>query len=36
MKKVLGILLVVVLFSTSSVLAQKDLKFGHINSSALL
>lgn len=36
MKKTLGILLVVVLVSTSSIFAQKDLKFGHINSSELL
>ncbi len=36
MKKALGIILVVVLFSATSVLAQKDLKFGHINSSELL
>lgn len=36
MKKTLGILLVVVMMSASSVFAQKDYKFGHINSSELL
>lgn len=36
MKKTLGILLVVVIASASSVFAQKDYKFGHINSSELL
>ena len=36
MKKILGILLVTVLVSATSVFAQKDLKFGHINSNELL
>jgi outer membrane protein len=36
MKRTLGILLVVVLVSASSVFAQKDFKFGHVNSSELL
>ena len=37
MKKVLGIILVAVLVSASSVFAQKgDYKFGHINSNELL
>ena len=36
MKKVLGIILIAVLVSASSVFAQKDYKFGHINSNELL
>lgn len=36
MKKVLGIMLMAVLFSATNVFAQKDYKFGHINSNELL
>ena len=37
MKRILGIILIAVLFSASSIYAQKaDLKFGHINSNELL
>ena len=36
MKRILGILLIAVLVSGSSVFAQKDYKFGHINSNELL
>ena len=36
MKRILGILLITVLVSGSSVFAQKDYKFGHINSNELL
>jgi outer membrane protein len=36
MKKLLGIILIAVLVSASNVFAQKDYKFGHINSNELL
>ena len=36
MKKLLGILILVLLVSSTNVFAQKELKFGHINSNELL